>query len=748
LLVASVAAAGTAMAAEKASVGRETAPAEDGDGLGEIIVTAQKRSENIQRTPIAVTAFGEEAIKQQGISTFRDITSRVPGLFSPKASSSATTQQYAIRGIGEPDSYPEPAVAVYVDDVFLARTVGSVYDTPDLERVEVLRGPQGTLYGRNSSAGAIRFITKEPTAQTRVDLKAAYGSYDNVDLQARVAGAILPNDALNGSFSVIRHQRDGWLFSIPLQKHVNDLDFWVIRSKLKSQLADGLTVTLSGDAMWDRSSQTYRSPINQPNGVVGGAGKTDPKLTWEDTEPYNFTTAYGGSVTLNYAIDPHLTLKSVSAYRAMHGPIYYANDGVTSIKSDSYNAFWEHQITQEFSLNGEFEHFNFVAGLYYFNEYFHNDRLSQAVASTTDNIGTVTSSNNWLRTKSYSAYGQLNYNVTDRLTATIGGRYTTDRRKFHNIGGRRSNTQLHDPSEWGYSIDRFNELYGPYTAVFDATAEPKSFSRFTPKIGLQYQFDRDIFGYASFSEGFKSGGYDLRATTEVATITPYRPQITQTYEVGLKTKFLNNRVVANLALYYNKIKDIQFRANCFPPYCAVPFSGLINAGDGNTRGGEIEISALPFEGLRLNGTAAYLKTEYDTFTATLPANVPGRTTLLGLDFPYAPKWQLTFGADYRLPLKVEGEWRIAADVQHRTKAYAEIYNTAQQLLPPETFVNGSLTYTFPDNKLSVGLQARNIFDVQQVQASLYVPTGAGANPFYAGTYNEPRTVNAFIRTSF
>jgi iron complex outermembrane receptor protein len=217
---------------------------------------------------------------------------------------------------------------VYVDDVYLARGVGSLYDTPDLERIEVLRGPQGTLYGRNSAAGAIRFITKEPNSERTAGLELALGNYQNTEIKARASGGILPDDALNGSISVIRHQREGWTYSVPLARRVNDVDIWVLRAKLTSELSERFSITLSGDLMKDRSTASYYTPLRQPNGLDTGQ-PTDPDLTWSNTIPVNKTTVYGGSFTAKYELSDALTLKSVTAWRGMHGPIYYDNDGVT-----------------------------------------------------------------------------------------------------------------------------------------------------------------------------------------------------------------------------------------------------------------------------------------------------------------------------------------------------------------------------------------------------------------------------------
>jgi iron complex outermembrane receptor protein len=736
--------ASPALAAEEAS--------DEQVAAGDIIVTASRREESIQKTPIAVTAIGGEAIQQQAISTFRDLSGRIPGLLAPKRSTAYTTQTYSIRGIGEVDTYPEPSVAVYVDDVYLARTVGSLYDTPDLERVEVLRGPQGTLYGRNSSAGAIRFITKEPTADRQLFVSATYGSFNNVDLKARLNGAILPDDKLNASFSVIRHTRDGWQYNIPLNIKVNDLDITVLRGKLKSQITDAVSITLSGDAMFDRSSQSYYTPVNQPDGQPGTGRKTDPDLTWEDVEPYNFTNAYGGSLTLKYDVSENLTVKSVTAYRGIDGPINYGNSGVSAIKTPSLAGFDQYQITEELNLNGEFDRFNFVFGLYYFYEYFHNHRLSQSASGTVDDVGTVTHTNNWLRTTSWSAFGQANYELTDALTVTVGGRWTTDLRKFRNVGQQGTRWGLHNADEWNYDQDSFFLRYptgnaGSTFTSFDVTAKPARFSQFTPKLGAQVQWSPDVFQYVSWSKGFKSGGYDLRTNTAIGTQTPYRPQVLTTYETGIKTSFFDRRFTANLSIYYNDIKDLQVRASSTAALGLVS-NQLINAGDGESWGGELELAAVPTDRLRLNASVAYLKTRYKTFTATLPPNVPGRTTLVGLDFPFSPEWQVGGSASYDLPITTHGKWQVAVDAQYESHRYFDLFNTEQVAVRAQTFVNGGISYTTEQGDLQAGVRVSNLFNLRRAQQGSYAPTNSGRYPTYYVAYNEPRTVNLFLNKTF
>jgi iron complex outermembrane receptor protein len=718
------------------------ASADEETALGSIVITAQRREDTLQRTPIAISAFGQEQIQQQKISTFRDLAGRVPGLLVPLRSTAYTTQTYSLRGIGELDTYPEPSVAVYVDDVYLARSVGSIYDTPDLERVEVLRGPQGTLYGRNSSAGAIRFITKAPTAERTAGLSVRLGNYDDVELRARMTGAVLDDDKLNASVSAIRHERRGYTYSVPLDKWVNDINIWSLRSKLQSNLTDHFTITASGDVMFDRSNQSYYTPINQPNGVASGQ-KTDPDLTWSTTQPLNQTDVYGGSLTFEYDLDSHLALKLVSAMRGMHGPIYYDNDGVTYIKGDSYAGFNQNYETEELTLNGDYERLHFVGGVYYFNEYFHNHRLSQAASSPDNNVGTINHTNNRLYTQSIAGFGQADYHLTDELSVTVGARYTADFRSFQNLGEYESKRPLVYPLPGNFDPNLFGSLFSPAATRFNADNPTKTFAAFTPKLGAQYQFTADLLAYASFSQGFKSGGFDLRANTLNASVTPYRPQITTAYEIGWKSALFKNRVTLNLAAFYNKIKDLQVRAQS-PGALGIPVNSLINTGDAHTYGGEAELAAEPTRGLRIGGSLALLRTAYDTFTATLPPNVTGAKTLLGLDFPLAPRVQANINFNYRLPIPMPGTWRIGADMPFESKRYIDIYDTPQTAVRAQYFVNGTVNYTASDERWSAGVSVSNLLDLRRPQSGGYAPSNAGTEALYYAGFNPPRMIVFFL----
>ncbi|MET0791065.1 MAG: TonB-dependent receptor, partial [Polyangiaceae bacterium] len=279
--------------------------------------------------------------------------------------------------------------------------------------------------------------------------------------------------------------------------------------------------------------------------------------------------------------------------------------------------------------------------------------------------------------------------------------------------------------------------------IFQARPEAKNYSAFTPKFGLSYQLTKDILTYASYSRGFKSGGYDLRSTSLNASLTPYRPQYTNAFEVGWKSSFFDNRLSANIAGFYNKITDLQVRATSNAQF-GTPVNSLINAGDAHTYGGELELAAVPTPGLNLGTSVAYLKTGYDTFTATLPSNVAGRSTLLGRAFPLAPNWQLNLNASYRLPLPTEGSWRIGGDVPIQTRYFTDIYNTSQTRVTAQAFVNGTFNYTAKDESWSAGVSVTNLLNTRRRQGGGYNPTGAGADPYWYASYNPPRFVNFFI----
>jgi iron complex outermembrane recepter protein len=631
---------------------------------------------------------------------------------------------------------------VYVDDVYLARGVGSLYDTPDLERIEVLRGPQGTLYGRNSAAGAIRFITKEPTSERTAGLNVALGNFNNTEVRARVSGGILPDDALNGSLSVIRHQRQGWTYSIPLSRRVNDLDIWVLRGKLTSQFSERLSATLSGDVMKDRSTASYYTPLQQPNGVDTGRA-TDPDLTWSNTIPLNKTTVYGGSLTLKYELSDELSLKSVSAWRGMHGPIYYDNDGVTYIKGDSYAGFDQNYATQEVTLTGEYERVNFVGGVYYFYEFFHNHRFSQAAGSAENNVGTITHTNNKLNTRSVSAFGQADIEITEAFTGTLGARYTLDQRRFNAFGQQESGVPLIYPLPNNFDPKLFSTLLSPAATSFVADQPWTDFDAFTPKVGVEVEPANGLLLFAHYSRGFKSGGYDLRASSLNGSVTPYGPQTISNYELGSKSALFDNRFTLNVAAYYNQIDDIQVRATS-PGSLGNPINLLINAGDAHTYGVEVEAAAAPLAGLTLGLAAAYLHTEYDTFTASLPPNVSGRTTLLGLDFPLAPHWQGNLNAAYRLPIPGQGIWRLNADVSYESRRYVDIYNTPQLAVRAQSFVNAGLNHTLESANVTLGVAVNNLFDLRRAQAGGYAPANAGTEPLDYRAFNPPRFVNAYV----
>ena len=394
-----------------------------------------------------------------------------------------------------------------------------------------------------------------------------------------------------------------------------------------------------------------------------------------------------------------------------------------------------------------------MAGLYYFSEGFHNHRLSQSAGAAVDNVGTVTHTNNWLDTTAWALFGQANIHLTNTLTATLGGRWTTELRKFRNIGQTARSWGLHDPQDWNYDPDYFFVKYPAGTGAsssftsYDVTADPKRFSRFTPKIGLQYDWAKGIFQYASWSQGFKSGGYDLRSVSAVGSATPYLPQITTTYETGLKTRLFGGKATFNISAFYNAIDDFQVRASSTAALGVVT-NQLINAGKAASWGSEAELTLAPTDGLTITGSAAYLKTKYRSFTATLPANIAGRTTLVGLDFPYAPRWQLGGSVNYRVPVSLPGALRVGGDVQYESSRYPDIYNTAQLQVGAQTYVNGTINFAADKGNWSIGANVRNLFNLRRAQFGGYAPSNAGQYPYYSRAYNEPRTFTLTLTKAF
>jgi iron complex outermembrane recepter protein len=726
--------------------------------LTDVVVTATRESTELQKTPVAVTVVDTQDLAQRNIVTARDIAGQVPGVTIQRSGITPLTEVFFIRGIGDADPIFDPNVAQYVDDVYLPRAINGMSDLTDLDRIEVLRGPQGSLFGENADAGAIRYITKTPAGQFHANFDIGYGEYNTFNAHGYVTGAILPK--LLGSFAIAHDQHDGYTYDPTIQGDVNNQQTTGARAKLLATLSPGLTLLFTADGLIDRSATDYYVP-KQP--IIGGTlqkpiyGVFNPNYSYASQSPLNHSRDEGVSLKVSYTINPALIFNSISAGRGFdQDPVNYNNDGQPLVPysaadptlvsiSDNYIIYKEKEATQEFQLQGMWHKFDFTSGFYFLWEDFSSNRIGYVVSPTAatplpaypeDQIGDTGTTN-------YAVYAQGNYHFTRRLTLTLGGRYTDEHRNFNFAGVYDDFKGNPLPVTPGAPTTTPGGYAAAYNFVY---ADGKSWNSFSPKFGLSYQFSPGVFGYGSISQGFDAGGFNNRASS-IATALPYNQENVWTYEFGFRTDWYHDRLRFNPTVFYNDYTGLQETAAVISPVNDAFVSVRSNAGKAHTEGVELEISAQPVKGLTFTGNGTYLDTRFDSFSNAATAKVNGQTVLVaatGNQLPYSPRWQLFGGASYVLPIDhLHDGFRISADVTHETSYFSDVFNYAKGQVTPQSFVDTYISYKAPTERpLIFSLGVKNIANNLHYQSI----TWGGTPNLWQGPISPPRTL--FFKTAY
>ena len=676
--------------------------------VSEVIVTAARRETNLQKTPISISAFGEGALKDQKIDSLRDLAGRVPNLNVSRATIGYTTQTFYIRGIGEADPIQEPVLAVYVDDVYVPRQLGSMLDLNDVSRIEVLRGPQGTLYGRNSSGGALRVVTRDPDDTLHEIAELALGNYGAVNARALVSGPLV-KDELYGSLSYTHHSRDGVTGDPTLGHDVNRIDLDQFRAKLRWTPNERSDVLVTADYLHDTSDTRSYIPVRQPGGF-------DPQRSFSEVEPANDLNQGGVSLRAGYKLADHLKLKYITSYRGFNlNPANYDNDGVATLIQKNLIHYNDQYWTQELQLTGDWGPLTYTAGFFYIHERFFVDRdgYSRTGPLPTSPISAL-EAHNVTDTNSYALYGEANWRITDRLTLTAGLRGTTEGKTF-----TFNNTILN--------------VAGAVVAPSIAGRADKPWDALTPKGVLSWQATPQVLGYVSYSQGFKSGGFDNRATRLDLAELPFSPERVSTYEVGEKGEFLRRRLRANVSAFYNDYKNLQ--VSFYDPVYVGTRRG--NAGQAHTYGVELEADAKPVDRLSLFGNVGWLYAVYDSFKG---AGGPG-VDADGHRLVNAPRWSGEVGATYDLPVRLPGVWRLETDVQYQDFIYSTALSRPLDKAPSQIFWNGQAIWRAPGERWAVSLSGKNLLNTQKPVATGYTPsTGIDFD-----LIPDPRTVLVTVR---
>lgn len=736
--------------------------------LEEVVVTARKRSENLQDVPLAVTAMDSRELAISGAADISDIQAQVPGLTAYAARGTSSTLTAYIRGVGQSDPLwgVEPGVGLYLDDVYIARPQGALLEVFDVDRIEVLRGPQGTLYGRNTIGGAIKYVSKPVSFETEGKLQVALGNYDRQDLVASYNTALV-DDVLAAKISIASLQHDGLGKNNTTGADVSDkqvlsgriaLD-WHANPNLIARLALDATKDTSaprgGQRMmenpWEATIPVMQSGLVAPlipglpfysadavdaavaaNGISPLSVSDDRYDTDSGLEgSRNDVNTSGASLTLEYDINNNWSFKSVSAYRQgdTEGTIDF-DMGPLPI-ADVYGEYDDHQFTQELQFNFDNgEDWQAVFGLYYIdataggtvkNKFLlapvlpagHPDNPFPVAITTV--LPQYTTSEGDIVTESYSLYGETSWQMTEKLSLTLGGRYNWEKKTANIIAEN-------------FADDQFTTV--SYTETdFDGD---ETWTNFSPKVSLDYQLSDEALLYASISEGFKSGGFNIRAkqASNPESVQPYDEETVTSYEIGVKTT-LFNRLMLNAAYFYSDYEDIQL--SIFSQSSDGTFFGdFTNAGQGVIQGVEMEFAAALTESFSISGNLAYLDAEYKEY-------LDGGVDIADQqEFTNTPRWTYTFNATYDHTLQSGAG--ITARLSYSYRDDIIPTTDLSPIIEQEAYdtVDATLAYTTADEHWRFAIEGRNLTD-EEYRTTGYDLRSSGA-PIVEGFYGAPRTV--------
>ena len=706
----------------------------------DIVVTARRTEENVQRVPSSISAFNERTLERIQATDTTGLQGAVPNLNIVQGRGSSNATNVFIRGVGQPDALQtfDPAVGVYVDDVYLSRIRGNQLDLLDVERIEVLRGPQGTLYGKNTIGGAIKFVSRKPGQDFRANGSIAIGSYDQLELRGAASGPI--SDTLAAGFAVMRAKRDGYVEDSANDREYNDRDSVGGRAAIAFTPTTNVRVDLTADYTKDDASLNVGRPVNNLTTFSGGTlVVTDPvgsgSYDWEGRTTPGFPNStklqhYGFSGTAAIDVTDSLTLKSITAFRDLKTDDFIDIDATQYEVGDVFVGVDQKQFSQEFQLAYTGERLNAVAGVYYLKE----DIQSHQEAYADDLLGPLFLNSGFLRTidddletKSYAAYANASYEVIDNLRFSAGLRYTKEKKDYWRT-----------TSTFFSLLPAFNSTY-----VF-APPEGK-WSDWSPMASVDFQVNPSTMVYARVAKGFKSGGFNGRANT-VAESTEYEPETVWSYEAGFKTT-LARQLRLNGAVFHSDYKDFQARVSGLDddPVTGLPSPKLsvLNAGKLRIRGAELEASWTPVERLLLDGQLGYLDSEYKEFDDARFTAFGGSRAFQTPAF--SPKWTLRLGAQYGFDLGSAGGVTIGAQTRYRSRTALTVDNTftntddeIEGLFQKAFWVHDArIVYETADKHFALGLYGNNLSDrAYKTDAQEFSSVGSIRTVYYGA----PRTV--------
>ncbi len=733
-------------AADPKAPAQEDAPAEQAAAeIEDIVITVQCRETNLQTTAGAITALSEADLLSRSVEDVQDL-----GILSPSMDVSLYQgeAQIYIRGIGYTGLIggTDSSTAFHSNGVYLSRSSSAVPGFFDVDRVEILRGPQGTLYGRNATGGSVNVISKGPTDELKIDAMATLGNFDHYALFGAIGGPIAGGDRVTARLAVRLEQRDGFTQARSAsgsRRDIEDQRDVTARLSVRVRATDDLEFDLSGDYYEadDASSiWLYLGPGTGTNpflrNYIAAEGGVPPneksRKIGSDVKPLNKPLIWGLTGRATWSLGEY-TLTSLTGYRKTRP--YNFNDldvtisnAITQLRSEDHE-----QISEELQfVSPGGEDLEWIVGAYYFHET--NDVRNEYEFPFIDEMFALPSDPTCCRlrldgratTRASAIFGEANYDVTDRINLVLGGRYSWERRAGRN------------------DVEFVNFL----TPLFDNQAdfEPKTFSSFTPKFGVDFSVSEDLFAYASVSRGFKSGGFNIGSYQN----DTFDPEKIWSYELGLKADLLDQRLRLNLAAFYYDYADLQVQD--------VEGNNTVvrNAANARIMGIELEGTALVTPALQIDLNATYLDAEFrNTCLADpkfpLPLPESGCTevnqqNLAGNQLPRAPKFKTSLGAQYTQQLGDLGELVFRSDYVHQARVYYSAFEVGDLSQKAHSWLKARVTYVHPDGHWTLAAFIDNATDERVISNATYIADIVDST--ITGNMAPPRTYGAQLQYEF
>ncbi len=723
----------------------------DTSQLETITVTARKRAESLEDVPVSVSAYSGETLERRGTTNTKDLFAVTPGLYYSQSGQRQSDEQHflTIRGVGS-SPVVEPSVGIFVDGAYVP-SLGWTMDFLDLDRVEVLRGPQGALFGRNTEGGALNIVTRKPddTFQGKVTASAAnFGTYG---VNGSIAGPL--GNGWFANFAGFGSTTDGYVRNATLAEQEDSRVRFGGRGTLRFFPDADTDIILAVDYFHSNGRyDAYGDAVNQEFTVVDPQARLASRGTFLSKNPLSGPryTTFGNSesgenlknfgATLNaFHVFNGVSLTSITSYRRIRAFDTYDNDGIATATSTN-GATEEQSISQEELrlASAGTGSLKWLAGLYLSSDELNQKRLSLFTSGIVagpiqgdPNPSGFTQDDADITRRGGALFGQLIYSLTTRLDVSVGGRYSYERvRQTPDL-----NVQVQIPS--AAPPPPFKPTI---VQVSNTQTQAKDFSGFSPSGSISYKLTPDVLTYALVSKGYKGGGFTREVPNSTLQNAPLENEISLNYEVGSKGEFLNRHVLLNAAVFYTAITNEQLSTRIpLAPGSNVYIPSTQNVGKGHSEGVELEAIVRPVGQLTLNASASFTETRFDTYLAEPATNIAAAYSRAGQAFPEVPKWTGSFIAEYGLT--VSGQWTLTPQVSWRYVGgtYVGAGTTALPFLAIPAYNLGDAQLTLSNRVWKIAGYTTNLTDRRYITFPTYLQ-GALAAPGYQSwaRYGAPR----------